>query len=125
MKTSANHLHIGTIFLIFFLTFFLANVTYGGDAKYLKKGDMAPFAGMLLTPDLELKARTAVVQNDEYKDLVADQYEMINVLHQSNNNKSEQIAILQNKADDTFTKILYFVGGVVVGGMAVQAVNGK
>lgn len=118
-------LNLVTVILIFILTFILANTSFAGQAKLLKQGEVAPFAGMLLEPKLELKARTAIIQNEQYQDLVENQYEMINTLHQSNVNKEKQIAILQNKADSTMIKVLYFIGGVIVGGAAVQAINGR
>lgn len=118
-------LNFTTIILIFVLTFFLSNVSFGQNAKYLNQGQVAPFSGMLLDNRLELKARTAIVENEKYREILENQYEMINTLHQSNMNKQEQIATLYQKidSDNTFERVLYFFGGVLVGGIVANQVT--
>lgn len=87
---------------------------------YLQKGEMAPYAGMLLDGTSELKVRTAIQQNDTYKEIIEDQYAMINNLHQDLKLKEAKIVILENNQENFTTKLLYFIGGALVGGMVVH-----
>lgn len=93
------------------------------SAVYLQKSEVAPFSGYLLDGNSELKARTAIQQNDTFKELVEDQYAMINNLHQQNNVLNDKIVILSNNQEDNLTRILYFIGGVLVGGLAVHQIQ--
>lgn len=92
-------------------------------ALYLNQSEPAPFAGYLLDGNSELKARTAIQQNDQYKEIVENQYGMINNLHQQNVNLESKIVILSNNQESNLTKILYFIGGVLIGGYAVHEIR--
>lgn len=93
------------------------------ESQWLKKGEPAPFAGMLLDKNLELRARTALEQNSTYRELAEDQYDMINNLHQQNRVLDEKIVILSNNQEDNMTRLLYFIGGILVGGLAVHEIR--
>lgn len=92
-------------------------------AFYLNKAEPAPFAGYLLDGASEIKARTAIQQNDTYKEIVENQYGMINNLHQQNLNLDSKILILSNNQESTLTGVLYFVGGMLVGGLVVHKIK--
>lgn len=93
------------------------------SAVYLMKNESAPFSGYLLDSNSELKARTAIKQNNTFKQLVEDQSGMINNLHQQNNVLNDKIVILSNNQENTLTKVLYFIGGVLVGGFVVNEIK--
>lgn len=113
-----------TVIIVAVLLFMFSRMSMAAEPVLLKEGQKAPYAGILLDDRLELKARTAILENEKYKDIVADQYEMINTIHQRNVLKDEQITILkkqiQNQDGITIEKILWFIGGALVGGVAVQ-----
>lgn len=113
-----------TVIIVAVLLFMFSRMSMAAEPVLLKEGQKAPYAGILLDDRLELKARTAILENEQYKEIVADQYEMINTVHQRSALKDEQIMVLKNQLNlnegITLEKILWFVGGAMIGGVVVK-----
>lgn len=99
------------LFLIIIILLCLVNVA-NAKAFYITKDEPAPFSGLLLDEYSYKQATVESMQLEEYKKL--------------HDIDSKIIQKLKKQQDDTMmVKALYFFGGVIVGGLATNAVHGK
>lgn len=88
----------------------------------------APFAGVLLDRDAENQVNIAFESNEQMRENMSDQFDMIQNLHKQKVNFEEQNAILKDELDRSQSflwKAIWFLGGAFVGGMVVKTVNDK
>jgi hypothetical protein len=98
------------------------------DAKVLRKGDVAPFDGVLLDHDSERAARVGVQERDAYKALFESQNKVVDIYKQNEAIYEQRISNLNAQNDKLaketqaavtasgWEKFLYFAAGAVVTG---------
>lgn len=101
--------------LVAAITIVLVSVTScnaNAKAFYIDKGEKAPFAGLLLDEFSYKQATTESKELVEYKKL-----------HEIDTKIIENLK--QQQEDTEIIKMLYFIGGVVVGGLVYKVTDGK
>lgn len=96
-----------------------ALATCDKPVTYLLEGQAAPCNGYLLTPEMELTARTAVSDLKDYKNIIKGQDDEIVIMDKRITLDQEKATILQKELDyaratDFYTKAACFVAGVVI-----------
>lgn len=92
---------------------------------YLEEGAKTPYAGMLLDRNAVDKVNIVYRENDFMKKDIEHQNDMLLNVHKQNVEYEKQINILKKQEDNEnlITKVLYFVGGALVGGLVVKTVG--
>lgn len=116
------------------LSLLLTTSTFA-QVTYVSKGDSAPFNGYLFSPDLELKARKALIDADTYQAIIANndklfllkdkEIELTNTQADLWKNQSKDLAVqLEDSKNSSFWKsFAYFgLGCILTTGLAF-AVN--
>lgn len=104
--------------LIITLSLLFQSTTYA-QVTLLQKGDLAPYKGYLLTPELELDVRTKITKLPLLETLVIKQQEQIDLMdsriqikEDQNNNLSSQLRAAEQIS--LFNKVAYFTAGFLV-----------
>lgn len=117
------------------MTAVISNQAYAEDPVLLQKNDPAPYAGFLLSRETLQPLYNAVLERDNYK-AVNESLKTSLTLEQSNNTrKDNQIDILLQQNDklakatydsqsmNNWVKVGYFIGGILVTGLAIKGLH--
>lgn len=117
------------------LTISFGSFCYADDSVYINQNDKAPFAGYLLPQAKVQEFQNAVIDRDTYKAL-NDSYQKSLDLEKNNNDLlNKKIGLLMDQNDklysnlksevglQTWEKVAYFVGGILVVGLAISGVH--
>ena len=119
----------GTLRLSVIACFFFAMLCFKptramAKASELKQGQVAPYSGVLLEQQDFLKARIAVKEADKYKEQFMESKELMRIQDNRISNRDKIIEELNSQLEtQEFYKKLYFVGGLVLGGLAVNGIQ--
>lgn len=113
------------IIIIFILLF--CNMVFPAEVTVLKKGQPAPHAGVLLDRAAEDQVNIAFGSYNAQKAAMERQLDMMINLNKQVSVLEEQNGALKYElsSDTTWTKVLYFIGGALVGGVVVKEVSGR
>jgi hypothetical protein len=108
------------IIIIFLLLF--CRLSFPNEVAVLKKGQPAPYAGVLLDREAEDKVNVAFGSYTAQKAAMERQLDMMINLHKQTAVLEEQNGALKYElsSSTTWTKVLYFIGGALVGGIVVN-----
>ena len=110
------------IICLFFAIFVFSPSKAHAKALEIKKGQTAPYSGVLLEPNDFFKARVAVKELDLYKEQFAEAKEIIRIQDNRIVNRDKIIVELDNQLENNqYQKNLYFIAGIFVGGLVVHA----
>jgi hypothetical protein len=122
--SGTRNLNLALIICFFLAIFVFKPSNAMAEASELKKGQVAPYSGVLLEPKDFLKARIAVREAEQYKEQFMESKELMRIQDNRIANRDKIIVELNNQLTDSdFYKKLYFLGGVVLGGLAVDYVK--
>lgn len=112
--------------LILILSIFASSITNAGSCKdpvsFLELGNPAPCTGYLFSPEKEKELRFQALELPFYKNLTTLYKQETDILKQRIEIKDKQIELYEKRLDNKErSQILWFVLGVVVTGVAIQA----
>lgn len=99
--------------------------TASGEIVYLEKGVKTPFAGFLLDKEAQVYVNTKMAENEARDAAIISQNDLLINVQKQKINLEIQTELLQEQLDskNTWTKVLYFIGGVVAGGLVTKAIG--
>lgn len=109
--------------------------SYADDAIYLNQNDKAPYSGYLLSEDKVKELRNNTIERDGLKTINDSLTKSLTLEQQNNSLKDQKVNLLLDQNDklaksayadrelNTWEKVAYFVGGIVVTGLAIAGVH--
>lgn len=109
----------------------ISSISFAQEAVFLNQKDTAPFSGYLLPEDKIKSLRNDSLENSANKQLVESLNKSLTLQQSNSDLKDKQIQLLLNQNDSlsktivteeklqTWEKVLYFGGGIVLSGLAI------
>ncbi len=108
------------------ISLIFSNSCFADKAIEMKENDKAPFAGVLMDPEMANSVKSGLLERDLYKEITESQAHSIDLLKQNNTYEEEKVQKLLTQNDllserlqsaqsmSTFEKVGLFVLGVAV-----------
>lgn len=99
-------------------TLLLSNICLAQDVIYLDKDSKAPFSGYLLPEEKVKELRNNTIERDLYKTEVDLRERQVKLLNEQNDKLA--LTLQSTSSLSTWEKVGYFIGGVLITGLAVN-----
>lgn len=108
---------------------------YADDAIYLNQNDKAPYSGYLLSEDKIKELRNNTIERDGFKAINDSLTKQLSLVQQDSSLKDQKVNLLLDQNDklaktayadrelNTWERVAYFVGGVLITGFAIYGVH--
>lgn len=117
------------------LILLISHISFAQEAVYLNKDDKSPFSGYLLPEDKLKSLRNDSLENTANKQIIDRLNKSINLYQTNSDLKDKQLKLYSDQNDqlvkslvaeenlNTWEKILYFGGGIVLTGLAIYGAH--
>lgn len=113
----------------------IGNICHADYAIYLNQNDKAPHSGYLLSEDKVKELRNNTIERDGLKTINDSLTKQLTLTQQDSSLKDQKVNLLLDQNDklaktayadhelNTWERVAFFVGGILVTGLAIQGVH--